>query len=171
MVPRLGLAHLGQAAHRVDDGRRSATPRPANLFVAGFLGEANLLAARDGAVPALGAETSGAKTGTAVVRPEQLELTADPSSGRPGTVRDASFQGTRLRMTVALDSGETLIVSSPVGAEADRPAIGDAVGVRFTLDTVHAVPEAASAATTLDAVAADPPPAPAMMTPTQEPRP
>ena len=162
----------------LDGGRisQAGTPeevyeRPANLFVAGFLGEANLLAARDGAVPALGAATSGARTGTAVVRPEQLELTADASSGRPGTVRDASFQGTRLRMTVALDSGETVIVSSPVGAEADRPAPGDAVGVRFTLDTVHAVPETASAATTLDAVAADPSPAPAMLTPTQEPRP
>ena len=84
----------------LDGGRisQAGTPeevyeRPANLFVAGFLGEANLLAARDGAVPALGAATSGARTGTAVVRPEQLELTADASSGRPGTVARRELPG------------------------------------------------------------------------------
>ena len=138
----------------LDDGRVSqiGTPeevyeRPANLFVAGFLGEANLLPARDGAVPALGAGTSGAAQGTAVVRPEQLALT-DAGSGRPGTVTDASFQGTRMRLGVRLESGETMIVSAPVDAAGDRPGRGDPVHVRSTHPTVHAVAETATARTT-----------------------
>jgi spermidine/putrescine transport system ATP-binding protein len=138
----------------LDDGRVSqiGTPeevyeRPANLFVAGFLGEANLLAVRDGAVPALGVAAGGAKQGTAVVRPEHVALTDDPA-GRPGTVTDASFQGTRMRLAVRLESGETIIVSAPVDAVADRPGRGDAVRVRSTRQTVHAVPETATAATT-----------------------
>jgi ABC-type Fe3+/spermidine/putrescine transport system ATPase subunit len=138
----------------LDDGRVSqvGTPeevyeRPANLFVAGFLGEANLLAVRDGAVPALGVAAGGAKQGTAVVRPEHVALTDDPA-GRPGTVTDASFQGTRMRLAVRLESGESIIVSAPVEAVADRPARGDAVRVRSIHQTVHAVGETATAATT-----------------------
>ena len=138
----------------LDDGRVSqiGTPeevyeRPANLFVAGFLGEANLLAVRDGAVPALGVAAGGAKQGTAVVRPEHVALTDDPA-GRPGTVTDASFQGTRMRLAVRLESGETIIVSAPVEGVADRTGRGDAVRVRSTHQTVHAVGETATAATT-----------------------
>jgi hypothetical protein len=63
-------------------------------------------------------------------------------------VTDASFQGTRMRLAVRLESGETIVVSAPVEAVAERPGRGDAVRVRSTHATVHAVGETATAATT-----------------------
>jgi putative spermidine/putrescine transport system ATP-binding protein len=128
----------------LDGGRISqvGTPRevyrtPANLFVAGFLGEANLLEARDGAVPALRVATSGARDGTAVIRPEDLAIGGD---GVAGTVDSVSFQGARQRVLVTLEGGERVVVSAPVG---DGPGLaeGDAVTVRTSQPAAHAVEE------------------------------
>jgi len=115
--------------------------RPANLFVAGFLGEANLLAARDGAAPALGVATTGARDGTVVVRPEDLVLGGEDDPGTPATVEDVSFQGARLRVASKLDSGERLVVSAAVSDAATRMRPGDRVRVRPVHSAVHAVPE------------------------------
>jgi putative spermidine/putrescine transport system ATP-binding protein len=154
----------------LDGGRisQAGTPEevyehPANLFVAGFLGEANLLPARDGRVAALGVATSGQRDGTAIVRPERLELTAGPDDGRPGVVSDARFQGTRMRLVVELEDGQTLLMAIPVDADGRRPARGERVHVRCTHETVHAVAEETPASTTTqvdaDAVAEAPAPA------------
>jgi putative spermidine/putrescine transport system ATP-binding protein len=132
----------------LDDGRISqvGTPeevyqRPANLFVASFLGEANLLEARGGAAPALGVDTTGAREGTVVVRPEDLLLGGEDSPGRPATVEAVSFQGARLRVAAKLDSGERLVVAAPVTEAASRMQPGDRVRVRPAHPAVHAVPE------------------------------
>jgi putative spermidine/putrescine transport system ATP-binding protein len=134
----------------LDAGRISqvGTPRevyrtPANLFVAGFLGEANLLEARDGGVPALRVATSGAREGTAVIRPEDLALGGE--SGVPGTVEAVSFQGARQRVLLSLEGGERVVVSAPV---EDGPGVeaGDAVTVRAAQAAAHAVAERSEAA-------------------------
>jgi putative spermidine/putrescine transport system ATP-binding protein len=127
--------------------------RPANLFVAGFVGEANLLAVRGGAVPALGVATTGVPEGTAVVRPEDLLLGRDDDPGSAATVEAVSFQGTRLRVAAKLDSGERLVVSEPASDGATGLHPGDRVRVRTRHSTVHAVAEE-TAAPVADPVAA-----------------
>jgi putative spermidine/putrescine transport system ATP-binding protein len=119
--------------------------RPANLFVAGFVGEANLLAVRGGAVPALGVATTGVFEGTAVVRPEDLLLGRDDDPGTAATVEAVSFQGTRLRVAAKLDSGERLVVSEPVTDRATGLHPGDHVRVQTRHSTVHAVAEETAA--------------------------
>ena len=118
--------------------------RPADLFVAGFLGEANLLDASDGRAPGLRVETTGARDGTAVIRPEDLVLGGPDDGGVPATVDAISFQGPRLRVQATLESGERVVVSCPVDAAAPTPA--ERVTVRAVHDTVHAVPDRAAAA-------------------------
>jgi putative spermidine/putrescine transport system ATP-binding protein len=117
--------------------------RPANLFVAGFLGDANLLPVREGAVPALGVAATGVRDGTAVVRPENLLLGGPDAPGAPGKIDRVSFQGARLRVEVTLDSGERLIVAADVTDAASRLRAGDRATVRSAHDAVHAVSEPA----------------------------
>lgn len=116
--------------------------KPANLFVAGFLGEANLLHASGGFVPALGVAAVGARDGTAVVRPEDLEIarTAD-GDGQPARVEEASFQGSRIRLIVRLESGERLIVSEEVSEELIGARPGSPVQIRSRYPAVHTVAE------------------------------
>ncbi|HYZ30095.1 MAG TPA: ABC transporter ATP-binding protein [Thermoleophilaceae bacterium] len=145
----------------LDQGRISqiGTPtdvyqRPANLFVAGFLGEANLLDAHDGRVPALDVRTTGASDGTAVVRPEDLEIGGPDEPGAAATVEEASYQGTRLRVGAQLATGERLVVSAPVNATTSALRGGNSVRVRPVHATVHAVPETTGTASTTEAMVA-----------------
>jgi putative spermidine/putrescine transport system ATP-binding protein len=123
--------------------------RPADLFVAGFLGEANLLAADNGRVPGLGVGTTGARDGTAVIRPEDLAVGPSDDGGAPATVDAVSFQGPRVRVEATLEGGERVVVSCPVG-DAAALTPGDRVTVRAVHDTVHAIADrAATGPTTL----------------------
>lgn len=133
----------------LDGGRISqvGTPievyqRPQNLFVASFLGEANLLEAEAGRVPALGIATQGARDGVAVIRPEDLEIRpTETPTGTEGIVEDVSFQGSRTRTLVRLRTGERLIASEVV-TEANlalRPS--DEVVIRTRSDAAHAIAE------------------------------
>ena len=77
-----------------------------------------------------------------------------PETWRSPTTRRSPGHGDRRELPghphaplVRLDSGETIIVSA-VEAYADRTGRGDAVRVRSTHQTVHAVGETATAATT-----------------------
>jgi putative spermidine/putrescine transport system ATP-binding protein len=74
--------------------------RPATVFAARFLGEANLLPVQDGRLVGFDAPVS-AREGTAVVRPEELglaELAPAESARMTVEVTTASFQGTRYRI-------------------------------------------------------------------------
>jgi putative spermidine/putrescine transport system ATP-binding protein len=119
--------------------------RPADLFVATFLGEANLLPVsehrvlgfRHQAVPTL-------PTGTALVRPEDVVLLPDPHDDTvPGRVELTVFQGTRRRVSVrcaGLDS--PLVVSVP--PEEAAPEVGSEVHVALRGAHLHVVPETAA---------------------------
>jgi putative spermidine/putrescine transport system ATP-binding protein len=113
--------------------------RPATEFVARFLGEANLLAVgADGHVPALGVSLPGARGGTAVVRPEDVDLLgANGSSEGVGTVAELDFQGARYRVVVEVQSGGSLIVSLPAGASGQALSRGDRVQVRCDPREIH----------------------------------
>jgi putative spermidine/putrescine transport system ATP-binding protein len=69
--------------------------RPANEFVAGFVGVSNVLE-RDGRRFA--------------VRPEKIRMLAEEDEGEPGTVREVVYVGAVTRYLVALDGGGALTV-------------------------------------------------------------
>ncbi|MFE1291346.1 ABC transporter ATP-binding protein [Streptomyces sp. NPDC058751] len=129
----------------VQDGRvaQCATPQdlyrhPADPWIACFVGDAVLLPATvedDGTVrTALGsvplAEPSGGlRTGTALLRPEQLRLTDADSEGTVrGTVTDVSYFGHDAMVTVAVEGHDTPVGIRVVGPLPLRP--GEETGIR-----------------------------------------
>jgi putative spermidine/putrescine transport system ATP-binding protein len=83
--------------------------RPANPFVAGFVGTSNVLAGR------AAAELVG-EPGTFTVRPEKIHVLG-PDAEAPaghcqaaGTVRDVAYAGPVTRLTVRLEAGGELVV-------------------------------------------------------------
>jgi putative spermidine/putrescine transport system ATP-binding protein len=83
--------------------------RPANPFVAGFVGTSNVLAGR------AAAELVG-EPGTFTVRPEKIHVLDAGAETPPGhcqaagTVRDVAYAGPVTRLTVALEVGGELVV-------------------------------------------------------------
>ncbi|MCD2443401.1 ABC transporter ATP-binding protein [Agromyces sp. SYSU K20354] len=127
------------------DGRleQLATPQelyanPASRFVASFIGTANLL---DGTATATGVEVPGfgvvdaahalraGSPATAVVRPEDVELSTDAATGLSGTVVDTYFLGGASTISIEVPGITAPILATVHGAS--RVARGDAVGVRF----------------------------------------
>jgi iron(III) transport system ATP-binding protein len=112
------IQQVGAAAHIFD--------QPANRFVAGFVGSANLLA---GGSPLLAPLRfpAGAEV---VIRPHTIVLARAPGGEAlawlKGTIAEREFLGAFVRYTVKV-GGEQLIAEEPhrIGAESYRP--GDAV--------------------------------------------
>ena len=116
---------LGDRITVINQGRleQTGTPdelyeKPANLFVATFVGRANVF--RGEAARAL---CGSAPRGAIVVRPERLRF-AD--SGLPGVVRERRYTGPAAFFTVEMDSGERFEVQ----AEPDAAQVGDRVYVQ-----------------------------------------
>ncbi|HEX9259450.1 MAG TPA: ABC transporter ATP-binding protein, partial [Acidimicrobiales bacterium] len=115
--------------------------RPATVFVAGFIGTANLLPAKvermdgDQVVAALGGGGTAVSEGsgrtftrgqevTVMLRPERLRLSvAEPAGGErlPVTVRDLIFQGPTIRASVCTSDGTELVAH--IGADEDLPLL------------------------------------------------
>ncbi|WP_326597793.1 ABC transporter ATP-binding protein [Streptomyces sp. NBC_01803] len=110
--------------------------RPATAFVARFLGEANLLAVRDGRVEALGAPVEGDRDGTTVIRPEDLRVSPEPGEGLAGTVTEVVYQGPRLRLTVTAGPLDLLATVVPSELPA-TPVPGDRVHVSYRGRVLH----------------------------------
>ncbi|MDQ7903663.1 ABC transporter ATP-binding protein [Phytohabitans sp. ZYX-F-186] len=113
MSDRVAIMHHGRLI-QVDTPERLYR-RPVNEYVASFLGEANLFPAdRQGPLPA---GATGRATGTAVIRPEDLVvLDPRPAADRwhvRGVVRLLSFQGSRFRLELATEGGQTVVCSLP----------------------------------------------------------
>ena len=105
--------------------------RPATRFVAQFLGEANLLPVADGTVAPFGLPAEGGRAGSAVIRPEDLQL-VDTDGGLGAVVTDVVYQGARLRVSVRADGLDMpLVVSAAPSEVADRPVAGDRVGLHY----------------------------------------
>ncbi|MEU5877036.1 ABC transporter ATP-binding protein [Spirillospora sp. NPDC047279] len=125
--------------------------RPATPFVAGFLGEANLLPVRGGRCAAFGLPVEGAAEGVTVLRPEDFVLTAAVTDGAVGgTVTETVYQGARLRLSVTVDDcARPLVVSVLPGEHPVAPAAGDRIGLRHrgggTLRTLADPPPARTA--------------------------
>ncbi|MSP67619.1 MAG: ABC transporter ATP-binding protein [Alphaproteobacteria bacterium] len=122
---------------------------PASLFVAEFIGDANIVAAEVGAI--VGAEATvrladlelrlphrGARPGAVrlAIRPDAISLAE--TGGLAGTILKASYLGKVREYTVRTAIGD-LFVTVPGRAEALVP--GRAVGVGFTADGIVVLPE------------------------------
>ncbi|MEO3976003.1 ABC transporter ATP-binding protein [Streptomyces sp. CAU 1734] len=124
---------------------QSGTPqelydRPADAWVASFVGEAVVLAATaggDGAttalgrIPLTGPAAGGRREGTVVLRPEQLRLTSPTAADAvPGTVTEVRFHGHDALVLVDVPGAGTPVTVRVPGPPAVRP--GDAAGIRVT---------------------------------------
>lgn len=137
--------------------------RPATVFVASFIGQANLWPGRQTGrsnrdfveIEVLGT-TLKAKPGdttiesgghaTLMVRPERVRVSIDQPTGDvatvAATVKDLTFQGPVLRLSLAALDDSTIIAH--VGPEQDLPLLrpGDAVHVSWSPEASRVLPAA-----------------------------
>jgi spermidine/putrescine transport system ATP-binding protein len=124
---------------------------PSSLFVAGFIGSANLLPGKvvgtdgDDTIVALNAgQTVRARNDTerqpdapvsVMLRPERLVATADPvhdGLSIDGTVADVVFQGATARIVVHLGDGSEVIASVVTGSDLPFLHPGNLVHLRWS---------------------------------------
>jgi thiamine transport system ATP-binding protein len=114
--------------------------RPADAFVARFLGFTNLipveLRAGEAITPwgSVPVPPPAAAVGQLVIRPDGLRLGAGPITGR---VVATAFQGDHFRVTVSTDAGPVLQADVPAAAV---PEVGDEVAFTVDPDAVAIVP-------------------------------
>ncbi|MEI7545095.1 MAG: ABC transporter ATP-binding protein, partial [Mycobacteriaceae bacterium] len=137
--------------------------RPASVFVAGFIGQANLWQGRQTGranrdyveVDVLGT-TLKSRPGdttidaggqaTVMVRPERVRVTMEPPAGDMAGVRarvaDLTFQGPVLRLSLVAADGSAILAH--VGTEQDLPLLrpGDEVYVSWSPDASLVLPAA-----------------------------
>ncbi|OBJ99257.1 ABC transporter ATP-binding protein [Mycolicibacterium fortuitum] len=137
--------------------------RPATVFVASFIGQANLWPGRQTGrtnrdfveVDVLGT-TLKAKPGdttiepgghaTLMIRPERVRVSMEVPTGDvatvPATVKDLTFQGPVLRLSLAAPDDSTIIAH--VGPEQELPLLrpGDQVHVSWSPDASRVLPAA-----------------------------
>ncbi|BBK40625.1 spermidine/putrescine ABC transporter ATP-binding protein [Allostella vacuolata] len=130
--------------------------RPANRFVAGFLGLANLLEGRVEAGRGLrlgSGELVACATGTrpegsaaaAIVRPERVRLLPESAGeGIAARVRQDVYLGHLRRWHLDADAGQELVAAATDGDQS--AAIGDRVRVSWSPADVWLLPEAGAAA-------------------------
>jgi spermidine/putrescine transport system ATP-binding protein len=137
--------------------------RPATVFVASFIGQANLWAGRQtgrtgrdfvqvevlgGSLKARPGDTTIEPGGhaTLMIRPERVRVSMDAPSGDvatvPATVTDLTFQGPVVRLSLAAPDDSVIIAH--VGAEQDLPLLrpGDQVHVSWLPEASLVLPAA-----------------------------
>ncbi|MBN9262142.1 MAG: ABC transporter ATP-binding protein [Hyphomicrobium sp.] len=123
--------------------------RPANLFVASFLGTANILPGRiagdgagrifaisDGAELPLPPGKLPPKQSKLVFRPQHAALNPAGSPGLAGTIAHREFLGAVVRYGVSI-AGTEILVESPFGSAEDLRDIGSPVSVAVDVERVH----------------------------------
>ncbi len=114
---------------------------PANLFVAGFIGTANILTGRVGKTGAesafvinsnaalpLPTGTAAAESAKLVFRPQHATLKPAGSPGLPGRIVHREFLGATVRYGVSI-AGSELLVEAPFSAASSLSDVGDDVSV------------------------------------------
>jgi putative spermidine/putrescine transport system ATP-binding protein len=129
--------------------------KPANMFVAGFVGESSFLPVSFGSVGphAAGIPLRASRIPTAaslmlVLRPEKLVLGPPEACDEtmnlfPGTVQRSTFQGDSVMVQVRLDAGKDILIRQTprMGGGTRLAQSGDRVGVRLHPDDVVLVPK------------------------------
>jgi spermidine/putrescine transport system ATP-binding protein len=138
--------------------------RPSSVFVAGFIGTANLLPARIVSVegsdvecalasgptlrlPREGHDLAAGSAVTVMVRPERLKLSAGaPPGGQhlPARVVSSIFQGPAVRALLRANDGTELVAN--VRADDDLPPLrpDDEIWVTWTAGSAYLIPEASA---------------------------
>jgi ABC-type Fe3+/spermidine/putrescine transport system ATPase subunit len=132
---------------------------PANVFVASFLGESNLLSCRLAGAegPHLAAVTAGgtrvlvaarpgpaAGGGRLLLRPESLRITVDGGAGPagvPGTVEEVVYLGGVRRYAVRINARETLVAREPNRAGVGGLPAGSRVTVSWDPADARLLPD------------------------------
>jgi spermidine/putrescine transport system ATP-binding protein len=126
--------------------------RPANRFVADFIGETNLLRARrvsgSGFQVEGGALIEAAEGGEAAgevtigFRPERARIVAPGEGTLPGVIENAVYVGTDTTYHVRLSAGPLVRVRAQ-NADGARPVarVGETVGVVIAASAVRVLPE------------------------------
>jgi putative spermidine/putrescine transport system ATP-binding protein len=120
--------------------------RPANTFVADFIGISNVIRGRvsasggdlvttDGGLPIpneMRGDAIAGQSGALVIRPEHVDLGTTGHDGLAGRVIETVYAGAETRVLVALASGTVITVRRSGGQWA--PDVGDAVVVTWDRD-------------------------------------
>ena len=135
---------------------RDLYDRPASRFVAGFLGEINLLP-----VEAVGQDAGGSSgsfegrrlaaprqahtgtTGMLAVRPENMTLSAEPPPDRnrvPAVVTAQTYLGAAMRLGLATRSGVRITVTLPIDAAAAVLGQGPDLWVSWPAEKGYLIP-------------------------------
>jgi putative spermidine/putrescine transport system ATP-binding protein len=141
IADRVGVMQSGRLEQL--DTPENVYRRPATQFVAEFVGAMNRLPGRIGDnrdVQVLGQRltllnANGHRPGEeveALLRPEAIEIV--PDSAGPGTVTDRTFLGSAVRLEVALDAGQKVLVESSSLSAQLKP--GDRIAMRILADSV-----------------------------------
>jgi putative spermidine/putrescine transport system ATP-binding protein len=139
------LAVMADGEIRQIGSQRDLYERPADRFVAGFVGRSTFISGR---VTAPGDFTTegglrlqcrrDAAPGKAVLmlRPERISVSAaDGMDNRmPGKVEFVSYLGNALEVHVRLSPAERVVVQMPNRGDAAMPAVGDAIAVGWPRD-------------------------------------
>jgi iron(III) transport system ATP-binding protein len=123
--------------------------RPANLFVAGFLGTANILSGRiaengsqrvfavkDGPALPLPSGSLATKTTKLVFRPQHASINPEGSPGLAGTIAHREFLGAIIRYGVSI-AGSEILVESPFASADGLRDVGSPVSVSVDVARVH----------------------------------
>ena len=146
MADRIGVVHEGRIQQLGTP--RDLYDRPANAFVANFIGETNLLDGSvveagpstlvrlDGghvvrvAIPAPGALSSGESVRLAV-RPERVRFVGSERDSVPGRISQATYMGDTVVYTVELAGGAAVRARIALGGSTTERSVGEVVHVGF----------------------------------------
>jgi len=162
---------MSQRIAVMKDGRvqQVATPRelyerPANAFVAGFIGTSNVLTVRpdnvrDGLVVmdlgdgdricVLASESRGTGEFKIIVRPERMRVWGAPEGERAsrvrGTIAEVVYLGSMTQLIIDLSTGERVTVHElNDDLKGALPAIGDPVRVQWAAESSFAIDDASA---------------------------
>lgn len=110
--------------------------RPASEFVAGFIGEANLL-------PTSTVGVSAGSSSVYMVRPEQVTVSQEALDGHtsvPATVTELIFRGANTRVEMATASGDPLVAHVVDGNDIDALRPGAPTFANWSPDAGYLVP-------------------------------
>jgi putative spermidine/putrescine transport system ATP-binding protein len=137
------IAVMDKGAIQQVAGTTEIYERPANAFVAAFVGESNLfrgtmrapgmVALDDGRTLQVASDRpAGASVGV-LMRPERFD--AEGANAFDGRVVEAVYLGTGFKLRIACDDGRELVVRLP--ARGTLPAPGSTMRVAIAPDAVH----------------------------------